>query len=308
MESEFVAWLRERLPPHPLLRLGPGDDAAVLRLGDRAECVVTVDLLTDGVDFQVGQVDPRRIGRKALAVNLSDLAAMAARPVAAVIALALPRQGGLALARQLYEGLLPLAAEHHVAIAGGDTNAWDGPLAISITALGETTVRGPLQRKGARPGDVLMVTGELGGSILGKHFDFEPRVREALALHARYDVRAGIDISDGLALDLGRLADESSVGAEVRTDLVPVSAAAHRLAAERGDGTTALDHALGDGEDFELLLAVAPEDASRMAADSLGVRLTAIGRFVAEPGLWRIDAGQVRRPLARTGFEHSMTP
>src|SRR5205809_453445 len=98
MESEFIAWLRHRLPSHPCLRLGPGDDAAVLRLGDRAECVITADLLTDQVDFELRSAEPRRIGRKALAVNLSDLAAMAARPLAAVISLALPRQGALALA------------------------------------------------------------------------------------------------------------------------------------------------------------------------------------------------------------------
>ena len=126
MERDFIAWLRERLPPHPLLLLGPGDDAAVLNMKGVGECVITVDLLTDQVDFILAEVDPRRIGRKALAVNLSDLAAMAAVPLAAVIAVALPRQGGRELAVQLYEGILPLAEKYKVAIAGGDTNSWDG--------------------------------------------------------------------------------------------------------------------------------------------------------------------------------------
>ena len=121
MESDFIAWLRERLPPHPLLRLGPGDDAAILQLTRDTGCVVTVDLLSDGVDFRLSEIDARRAGRKALAVNLSDLAAMAAQPVAAVIALALPRVGGMQLAVELYEGLIPLAERYGVAIAGGDT-------------------------------------------------------------------------------------------------------------------------------------------------------------------------------------------
>ena len=232
MESDFIAWLRDRLPPHPQLRLGPGDDAAILRLADRAECVVTVDLLTDGVDFDLATIDARRAGRKALAVNLSDLAAMAAKPVAAVIALALPRQGGQQLAVELYEGLIPLADRYGTAIAGGDTNSWDGPLAISVTAIGEVTARGSLLRSGAKPGDRIIVTGEFGGSIFGKHLDFDPRVEEALLLNERYTLHAGIDCSDGLSLDLSRLAAESTCGAAIEPGRIPVSAAASQLAAK----------------------------------------------------------------------------
>ena len=136
MEREFIHWLRRRLPPHPLLRLGPGDDAAVLNLAASKECVITVDMLTDGVDFKLDEIDPRRAGRKALAANLSDLAAMAARPLAGVVALCLPRKNGRQLAEELYEGMLPLAERYDLAIAGGDTNSWDGPLVISITLLG----------------------------------------------------------------------------------------------------------------------------------------------------------------------------
>lgn len=312
MESEFIAWLRGRLPTHPRLRLGPGDDAALLRLGDRAECrtegVVTTDLLTDGVDFNLDAVDPRRIGRKALAVNLSDLAAMAARPIGAVIALALPRAGGFSLAQALYEGLIPLAEQFDVAIAGGDTNSWDGPLVISVTAIGETTPRGPLLRSGARSGDMIVVTGEFGGSILGKHFDFQPRVVEALTLHEKYKLDAGIDVSDGLSLDLGRLCDESGCGAEVQLDAVPISAAALELTAQRGDGQTPLDHALADGEDFELVLAVPEDEARRMLAERpIDAPLSVIGRFVAEPGLWQVGA-EGRQPLARRGYEHRFSP
>src|SRR5207248_8962470 len=123
---------------------------------------------------------PEQIGRKALAVNLSDLAAMAAKPVAALVALALPRQGGEKIAKELYEGLLPLAAEFDCPVAGGDTNSWDGPLVISVTALGEVPPDRRWLRSGAHPGYAILVTGHFGGSILGPQFSFTPRVKEAL--------------------------------------------------------------------------------------------------------------------------------
>jgi thiamine-monophosphate kinase len=305
MERELIAWLRRRLPPHPLLRLGPGDDAAVLDTANLDQCVVTVDLLTDHGDFELAEVDPRRVGRKALAVNLSDLAAMASKPLAAVVALALPRRGGLELAKALYEGMLPLAEQYDVAIAGGDTNTWDAPLAISITLLGSVTGRGPLCRRGAQPGDCILVTGAFGGSILGRHFDFEPRVAEAIELHARYELHAGVDVSDGLSLDLAHLLEESRCGAVIHADAVPISADAHRLAEMLADGSTPLEHALGDGEDFELVLAVPPESARRMLAERpLAVRITDIGEFVADTGLWIEDTGGNRRPLVPRGWEH----
>ena len=305
MEQQFIAWLRQRLPAHPLLRLGPGDDAAVLRMAGIDECVITVDLLTEGVDFILAEVDARRVGRKALAVNLSDLAAMAARPLAAVLAVALPRKGGGELAVQLYEGILPLAQQYNLAIAGGDTNSWDGPLVITATLLGQVTARGPLMRRGAMAGDRIVVTGAFGGSILGRQFDFQPRVNEALLLNARYALHAGMDVSDGLAIDLARLIGESNVGAIVHTDRVPIHDDARRLAGQGKDRRTPLEHALGDGEDFELLLAVPPDETRRMLAEQpLGVPLTEIGQFTAEPGLWQREAGGPVRPLTPSGWEH----
>src|SRR5262245_34940600 len=148
MEAEFLDWLKRRLPSHPSLRLGPGDDAALIEFPCLDGCLATVDLLTDLVDFRLDEVGARQAGRKALAVNLSDMAAMAGRPVAALVALALPRQGSLEIAREIIEGLLPLAQRYNVAIAGGDTNTWNGPLAISVTLLGLPTGRGPLRRDG----------------------------------------------------------------------------------------------------------------------------------------------------------------
>jgi thiamine-monophosphate kinase len=313
MEAEFIHWLRERVPTHASLPLGIGDDAAIVSLAGRSDVVVTTDLLSDGVDFRLTKDDPRLIGRKALAVNLSDLAAMAAQPIAAVIAIALPRAGigsliSLDLAKQLYEGLLPLAAEFNVALSGGDTNTHDGPLVISISALGTLTDRGPLTRRGGQPGDHLLVTGSLGGSILHHHFDFTPRIREAILLHERYDLHAGMDLSDGLALDLSRLAAGSGCGAVIHTDQLPISNAARDLAGLESNthvAEAALRHALGDGEDFELLLAAPPEVANAILRDQpLDCPIARIGELVAEHGLFQQSAGTKRIPLEPTGWQH----
>lgn len=305
MEADLIAHLRRRLPSHPLLRLGIGDDAAVLRMAEVDDCVMTVDMMMDQVDFELGHVDPRRVGRKALAINLSDLAAMASEPLAGVVAVALPRTDGMNLAVALYEGMLPLAEEYGLAIAGGDTNSWNGPLVISVTLLGKVMTQGALRRSGARPGDRLLVTGSLGGSILGRQFDFQPRVHEALLLMRRYELHAGMDISDGLAIDLARLSAESGCGAVVWTDAVPIAEDAYRLVEQLADGSSPLEHALTDGEDFELLLAASPEEAERILGEQpLGVPLTMIGEIVSEPGLWQVGATKERRPLVAGGYQH----
>src|SRR5262245_60444537 len=168
-ELEYIDWLRRRTPSDPRVLLGPGDDAAALRLTPGAPTLITTDMLLEGSCFLLDQAGPYRVGRKAMAVNLSDIAAMAGRPVAAFVAVGLPRLGGQALAEELDRGLREVAAAFDTALAGGDTNSWDGPLVISVTLVGEATERGPVTRAGARPGDWLFVTGPLGGSILGKH-------------------------------------------------------------------------------------------------------------------------------------------
>jgi len=302
MESEFVRWLRTRLPSSERLGLGPGDDAALLRLGTPGEAVVSTDLLVDTVHFRVGTDHPRRIGRKALAVNLSDLAAMAAEPVAAVFSICVPKREGLALAQELYEGLIPLAEEFNVAIAGGDTNSWDGPLVIDCTVIGRPTEHGPLLRSGARPGDWLLVTGAFGGSILGKQFDFTPRIREALQLHRDYTLHASMDCSDGLALDASRLAEESGCGVAFDLATVPIDPAAEQLAQQ--DSRTPREHALGDGEDFELILAVPAEVAIRLIDEQpLVTPLTKVGEFIQERGLFSEESGS-RELLGAIGFLH----
>jgi thiamine-monophosphate kinase len=302
MEREFVAWLRKQLTRDSSVELGLGDDAAIVRwAGDRG--VLASDLVADGIHFRLDEAGPVRVGRKALAVNLSDLAAMAAQPHCALVSLLLPRSHAEQLAPALYRGILPLAEQFQMTIVGGDTNCWDGPLVVAITAIGQPTDRPPLRRTGARPGDAIVVSGSFGGSILGHHYDFQPRVEEALVLNAQYEIHAAIDVSDGLCLDLDRMCQESRCGAILEVSSIPVSADAVRLAGQ--DGLAALHHALQDGEDFELILAVAAQEAQRLVRDQpLGVPLTEVGRFVAEPGLWQEQTGQPRRPLVVRGYEH----
>ena len=309
MERDLVRWICQRLPAHVRVLIGAGDDAAVLRLTDSAHLVATTDMLMDGVDFELRRHEPEQIGRKALAVNLSDLAAMAAKPVAALVSLALPRHGGEALARRLYEGLLPLAAEFDCPICGGDTNSWEGPLVISITALGESPPDRRWQRSGVQPGDAILVTGQFGGSISGGQFDFTPRVREALWLAENAEVHAAIDVSDGLSLDLFRLCEASGCGAELDLATIPVAAAATELAMQRGEGSTAIDHALQDGEDFELILAVPQTVADDLIArQPLATRLTQIGTFIGEPGLFAGREGKERKAIQARGYEHRLDP
>ena len=301
-EFAYIDWLRRRTPADPRVPIGPGDDAAAFRLTPNVPCLMTTDMLLEGSCFRLAEAGPRQVGRKAMAVNLSDIAAMAGRPVAAVASVGLPRQGGQALAEELYLGLRDVADTFDTALVGGDTNSWDGPLAISVTVIGEVVPPGPIRRSGARVGDWLLVTGPLGGSIRGKHLTFTPRVREALQLHAAFPLHAMIDISDGLAGDVSHICDESGCGAVLRAESIPISADARAM----NDGRTPLEHALADGEDFELVFAVDPADARRLLETQpvAGITLAHVGECV-ERGLWLEQAGS-RSPLAPLGYEHRL--
>jgi thiamine-monophosphate kinase len=302
-ELDYIRWIRERTAADPRVLIGIGDDCAALRLTPGATVLVSTDMLLEGSCF-LRDAGLRRIGRKAMAVKLSDFAAMAGKPIAAEVSVGLPRERGRAIGEGLYEGLREMADAFGVAIVGGDTNSWDGPIALCVTIVGEATGRGPVTRSGAEPGDWLFVTGPLGGSILGHHLDFTPRVREALALHELVRLKAMIDVSDGLAADLNHLCEESRCGAILRAEAIPISADAKRM----NDGRSPLEHALGDGEDFELLFAVSPGDGQALLAQqplaTLGCTLCRIGEFAAK-GLWLEDAAG-RCPLAPAGFAHEL--
>ncbi len=298
-EFDFIAWVRAQTPPHARVIAGVGDDCAVLAPPTRPQ-VMTTDTLMDGTDFILSEAGADAVGGKAMAVNLSDVAAMAAVPTAAVVSLCLPQgPDTFALAQDLFRGLNRVASQFNVPIVGGDTNTWPGKLVVTVTVLGECTPRGPVLRSGARPGDWLFVTGPLGGSIRGRHLMPTSRVTEALALHEFCELRAMADVSDGLAADLGHVLDASGCGAELDAALIPIHPDAVAHAATTGH--PALEHALGDGEDFELVFAVSPADGARLRA-SAPVPVWKVGECVAA-GLWLRDAGGAR-PLARTGWAH----
>jgi thiamine-monophosphate kinase len=302
-EFSFIDWIRSRTPANSRVPIGIGDDAALLHLGQAGDCLITVDMLMDGVDFYLHETEPSAVGHKALGVSLSDIAAMAGQPLAAVVALALPKEGGRQLGERIHAGISALASEFHVAIVGGDTNSWDGPLVVCSTVLGAPTGRGPVRRTGAKPGDWIFVTGDLGGSILGKHLAFRPLVDEAIALHQAVELHAMIDVSDGLAADLHHILEESGVGATIRAADLPISEAVQRI----DDLRTPIEHALSDGEDFELLFTVSPEDGSHLCVfPPRGVRLSHIGEITSERTCLLIDTDGKSTPLPPLGWVHSL--
>jgi thiamine-monophosphate kinase len=299
-EFAYIDWIRRRTGAHPRVSLGIGDDAAAIRFASASDCLVAADMLMEDVHFRLAEHSPQQVGRKALAVNLSDIAAMAGRPIAAFVTVALPRKHGATFAQKVHEGIEELATEFQVVVAGGDTNMWDGPLVVSVTVVGEAGPRGVVRRSGAKPGDVIFVTGSLGGSLGGKHIDFTPRVNEALSLAGQVELHSMIDLSDGLAADLHHILEESQVGATLIADSIPVSDAARRS----GDGKSPLEHALGDGEDFELLFTVSAADAHRISPLTLNCGVTRIGEITAGSGCELVQSDGSRIALPPKGWSH----
>lgn len=323
-----MAWIRSKwLGNRDELPIGIGDDMAMVRGGNHG-FLVTSDMLMDGVDFDVREHAPERIGRKALAVSLSDCAAMAVRPRWAMVSVALPNEWTMAQAQGLYAGIDRLARQYEVALIGGDTNSWDKPLVIDVTVIAEpwpdseppqsgipdaaNEVRRefiqPVRRSGLREGDLLVVTGSLGGSLKGHHLDFEPRISEArwIAEKLGSELHALIDLSDGFSTDAHRLAAASGCGIECMSQIVEslASEAAAEMAGE--DGRTVLDHILNDGEDFELLFGVDPAAWSALveAEGETAAGFRMIGTVVAGEGVWFRAADGSKTPIEPRGWQH----
>lgn len=298
-ELALVDWLTERSVHRAPVIVGIGDDMAAVGW-TQGSVLLSSDMLLDGVHFDSRRHRFTEIGRKAVACCLSDCAAMAVRPTALLLSLALAKTDTLENVQALLSAAVALANEFDTPLVGGDTTRWGHPLAIDVSvAAAPYDGIEPVRRSGARPGDRLYVTGVLGGSLLGRHLSFTPRIHEARQLASALGDRlhAMIDISDGLALDLWRICQASHVGAVIEEELLRriTSEDAAKLAEE--DGRPVLDHVLGDGEDFELLLAVEgrPDDA--------GVPLHSVGRITeADLRIRRLD-GAVE-PLEPTGFTH----
>jgi thiamine-monophosphate kinase len=299
-EFDFIEWLRAQQTPSKLVQLGAGDDLAVLHWPGDDLLVVGVDQVLDGVHFDSAIHTPRQIGRKVMNRNLSDCAAMACLPAAALATVALPRGASIDFAKELYLGLRDAADPFDCTIVGGDTATWTGKLLMTVTVLGRSVGIEPITRGGAKVGDGIYVTGPLGGSILGRHMTFEPRVLLGRALGQGGVVTAMIDISDGLSRDLSHICAESQVGAIIEESKIPIHDDARRLS-ER-DGVPPLQHALSDGEDHELLFTAssAPKlDASLLPAIRIGT--------ITDGNNIYLDRGGGRLMLIEpTGWEHSL--
>jgi thiamine-monophosphate kinase len=313
--------IKSGLPPAGIV-LGIGDDAAVIASERGAHDVVTTDSLIEGVHFNRAWTGARAIGHKALAVNLSDLAAMGATPRASLLSLALPKHFSVADFDALVDGYLDLARAEGATLVGGNLTMSPGPVMVSVTAIGAARPRRVLTRAGARPGDELYVTGTLGGAAAGLSILRNGRDRASLnqaELDAvdRYErplargrcgrivaktggANAAIDLSDGLGDAARQLMQASGVGVILEGVMVPVHPAAQGVG-----GVNPLDLALCGGEDYELAFAVSARRRSRFLAAIRrcgDINVTRVGRFVEGTGAWlETDAG---RHVLPTGFEH----
>lgn len=323
-EAELIRALQQRFPAGGGVRVGIGDDAAVLAGDARREWVVTTDLLIEGVHFldlrtpQHGQgASARAVGWKALARSLSDIAAMGARPLYALVALAVPAVTPTRWVDEFFAGVKGLAQRHRVRLAGGDLSSAP-QIVADVQVLGTVEKGHALLRRGARPGDILFVSGTLGVSQLGllalrhrraaglaravrAHCYPQPRLGLAQALGRRGGVSALIDLSDGLSTDLAHLCEASRVGARIFADRIPAVRLPRELA-RRWD-TNSLALALHGGEDYELLFTLPQARAARLPKRLAGVKLTAIGE-ITRRGLLLVDAGGRARRLAPRGWDH----
>ncbi len=306
-EFDLIARLTKSLPTNETVVAGAGDDCAVLDFGLPEKLFLfKTDAVVAGIHF-TKETPPEKIGHKALARCLSDIAAMAGTPAAALVTIGLPKKFAADFIAKIYEGLNALAKKYNVAVVGGETTTNPGGIFISIALLG-TVARGKqILRRGAKVGDAIFVTGELGGSLSGRHLDFEPRLAEAQWLANHFAIHSMADLSDGLAGDLRHILQGSGAGAELLKTAIPVSRAAKLQARSGASAKPALMAALTDGEDFELLLTVAAPDAVKLLdawkKKFPKLKLSCIGKIVAGEGIVLRDKNGSQK-LNAHGYAH----
>ena len=288
-EFELIARLTKELPTNENVVVGAGDDCAVLDLGVPEKLILfKTDAVVEGIHF-TKETPPDKIGRKALARCLSDIAAMAGTPTAALVTIALPKDFDAEFVAKIYDGLNALAEKSGVAVVGGETTTNPGRILISIALLGTVPRGKQILRSGAKAGDAIFVTGELGGSLAEKHLHFEPRLAEARWLAEHFSVHALMDLSDGLGGDLRHILNASQVGAEILKSAVPVSRPAKLAARGNSSAKPPFIAALTDGEDFELLFTIASRDAVKLLdawkKKFPKLKLSCIGKIVAGEGI-----------------------
>lgn len=306
-EFELIHQLTSEWPQDKNVAVGPGDDCAVLDWESHdIQMLFKTDAVVEGIHFDATD-DPQRVGWKALARPLSDIAAMAGTPHAAVVTVGL---GDTEISRQIqavYRGIHHAARQFQTSIVGGETTANPGRLLLSLAVVGSVPRGRAVLRRGSRPGDALFVSGELGGSLDGHHLDFHPRLLQAQWLAAHFPPHAMIDISDGLGGDLRHLLAPDNLGAVIREASIPISRAARRRSREGRTSKSPLHAALTDGEDYELLFTIPPDHAVAILDAWKGrfpeIPLTCIGKIEAKPEL-RLQGKSGPHRLDSHGYEH----
>lgn len=268
-----------------------GDDCAVLKFDKNRYQLFTCDMLVEGIDF-TRKDNPYLVGKKAVAVSISDIASCCGLPRYCLVSLGLSRNISVGFIDQLVRGLRHIAKEYKINIVGGDLSR-AAKLTIDVSMLGIVEKRYLSLRSGAKRGDIIFVSGSLGGSIFGKHLRFIPRLKEARFLAKNFKVNSMIDISDGLALDLAHILEQSKVGAVIYEDLIPLSKQARNLS-----------DALYSGEDFELLFTLSRKEAKRILSKGLN-NFKPIGEIVERRlGLRLIDKRNREKNIKPFGFQH----
>lgn len=306
-EFELIARITPTLASNSHLLRGAGDDCAVLDLGLKNELLL---FKTDAVVAEVhftSDTPPVKVGRKALARALSDIAAAAGKPTSCLVTLGLPKDFDPDYVLRFYEGLNEIAREYHLSVAGGETTRTTGPMFVSVALIGTIPRGRVITRSGAKVGDAIFVSGELGGSLSGKHLDFEPRLKEAQFLAENFAIHSMMDLSDGLAGDLRHILNASKTGAELFSDSIPITRAAKLKARNESSAKPPLLAALTDGEDYELVFTIAARDAvavlDRWKARFPKTKLTCIGKITSQPGLRLRDKLGIRE-LPAHGYTH----
>ncbi|MDA0749463.1 MAG: thiamine-phosphate kinase [Verrucomicrobia bacterium] len=305
-EIKLIQSIIEKLPIREDTVVGAGDDCAVIDTPGDMQLLFKTDAIVEGIHF-TGDHPPEKVGYKALARALSDVAAMGGSPNSAVITIGLPRDYDEAWVMGFYQGLNQLAQTFGVAVVGGETVCSPDRIFCSVALTGNVSRGKAVRRSTARVRDAVFVTGELGGSIDGKHLDFVPRIKEAAWLVKHFDVHAMIDLSDGLAGDIQHICRSSGVGAELWGAYLPVSRAA-KLRARKGDtAKPAVAAAMTDGEDFELLFCVDPAEAVSLKDKWRQVfpdtPISCIGKIIEQPEVLFKDQNGIR-PLRWHGYDH----